>query len=134
MRDPRLIEYAKQMRREMTAPERRLWLRLRAKRLGGAKFRRQQVIGRYIADFACRSPMLIVEVDGETHAQSAQWDSVRTAFFGTRGCRVLRFLNAEVMGNLEGVLMSISAALDADSPSPRPSPLKGRGGQEHSSA
>ena len=126
MRDPRLVAFARLMRREMTAPEKRLWLQLRAKRLCGAKFRRQNVIGRYIGDFACRTPMLVIEVDGESHACTAEVDAVRTAYFAARGYRVLRFTNAEVMGNLEGVLSAIASVLD--SPSPQPSPLKGRGG------
>ncbi len=63
------------MRREVTAPELKLWLELRAKRFQGAKFRRQVVIGPSIADFACRLPtMLIVEVDGETHAEQRAYD------------------------------------------------------------
>jgi very-short-patch-repair endonuclease len=65
VRDANLLRHAKAMRRELTAPELKLWLELRAKRFAGAKFRRQVVIGSYIADFACRTPkMLIVEVDG----------------------------------------------------------------------
>jgi len=105
------------MRRELTGPELKLWLELRAKRFEGAKFRRQVVIGRYIADFACRNPMLIVEVDGETHAERGEADQLRTQFLERRGYRVIRFSNSEVMGNLEGVLHSIAEAL-RDSPSP----------------
>jgi very-short-patch-repair endonuclease len=103
----------------MTAPEKRLWLQLRAKRLAGAKFRRQQVIGRYIADFACRAPMIVVEVDGETHAERAEQDTERTAFLEGQGYKVLRFTNADVMANLEGVLETITAAL--------PLPFRGKG-------
>ncbi|HEX8193286.1 MAG TPA: DUF559 domain-containing protein [Allosphingosinicella sp.] len=125
MRDPRLVAFARLMRREMTAPEKRLWLQLRAKRLCGAKFRRQNVIGRYIADFSCRTPMLVIEVDGESHACTLDIDEVRTAYFAERGYRVLRFTNAEGMANLEGVLDAIALLLD--SPSPQPSPLQGRG-------
>jgi very-short-patch-repair endonuclease len=100
------------MRREMPAPERRLWHELRAKRFEGAKFRRQVVIGRYIADFACRTPkMLIIEVDGDTHAEQATYDNARTEFLRMQGYDVLRFTNSEVAGNLDGVLMTIAAAL-----------------------
>ncbi len=67
MRDRRLIEFARQMRREQTEPEIRLWFELRAQRFNGIKFRRQKVIGRYIADFSSREPMIVVEVDGDTH-------------------------------------------------------------------
>ena len=109
MRAKVLIERAKGMRREMTKPERRLWYALRAKRLDGAKFRRQVVIDRYIADFACRIPcMLIVEVDGETHTGREGYDAARTAFLEQRGYRVLRFTNHDVMSNLDGVLIVIA--------------------------
>jgi very-short-patch-repair endonuclease len=111
LREGHLIDRAKAMRREMTPAELRLWLALRAKRFGGVKFRRQQVIGNFIADFACRNPMFVVEVDGETHAEQEEYDEARTRFLESRGYRVLRFTNPEVMTNLEGVLLTISAAL-----------------------
>ena len=112
MRDPLLIERAKQMRREPTALEHWLWLALRAKRFEGAKFRRQVVIGRYIADFACRLPrMLVIELDGDTHGSQAAYDAQRTAFLGRQGYRVLRFTNHDVKSNLEGVLIAIASEL-----------------------
>jgi very-short-patch-repair endonuclease len=121
VRDKILIERAKEMRREMTGPERCLWYALRAKRLDGAKFRRQVVIDRYIADFASRIPcMLIVEVDGETHAGREKQDAVRTAFLEERGYCVLRFTNDEVMSNLDGVLTTIANALTSPLPDPLP--------------
>jgi very-short-patch-repair endonuclease len=121
VRDKILIERAKEMRREMTGPERRLWYALRAKRLDGAKFRRQVVIDRYIAGFACRIPsMLIVEVDVETHAAREKQDAARTAFLEERGYRVLRFTNDEVMSNLDGVLIVIANALTSPLPDPLP--------------
>src|SRR4051812_4575432 len=107
-----LLERALGMRREMTAPEHKLWYALRAKRLDGAKFRRQVVIGRYIADFACRIPrMLIVEVDGDTHVGQEQYDCARSLYLNERGYSVMRFANSEVMGNLDGVLVTIQEAL-----------------------
>lgn len=118
MRDRRLLEFAKTMRREMTEPERRVWNEVRAHRLQGIKFRRQTVVGHYIADFTCRSPvMLVVEIDGETHVGREDYDLVRTRFFEARGYRVLRFSNYDVMSNLDGVLTTVVGAL-TDSPSP----------------
>ena len=100
------------MRRQPSPFEQKLWLALRAKRLSGAKFRRQQVIGPYIADFACRIPtMLVIEVDGDTHAGQEAYDRERTAELERRGYRVLRFANRDVGDNLEGVLMTIADAL-----------------------
>lgn len=111
-RDQLLLVRAKQMRREPSPFEHRLWLALRAKRFQGAKFRRQVVIDRYIADFACRIPrMLVIEVDGETHGDSMQYDHRRSLEFERRGYQVLRFANRDVGNNMEGVLMTIADAL-----------------------
>jgi very-short-patch-repair endonuclease len=96
------------MRKEMTEPETRLWLQLRASRFDGIKFRRQKVIGRYIADFAANEPKLVVEVDGDTHDVDDRRDAVRTRFLESRGYRVVRYTNREVMTNLEGVLLHLS--------------------------
>ena len=74
MRDRRLIEFARQMRREQTEPEIRLWFEFRAQRFNGIKFRRQKVIGRYIADFSSREPMIVVEVDSDTHGVQESYD------------------------------------------------------------
>ncbi|WP_367113602.1 endonuclease domain-containing protein [uncultured Sphingomonas sp.] len=125
MRDARLTGHAKAMRREAGEPETRLWLALRAERLNGIKFRRQKVIGRYIADFAARDPMLVVEVDGDTHGGREDYDAKRTRFFEEQGYRVIRFSNLDVMTNLVGVLGAIAEA--AAAPLSQPSPLKGRG-------
>ncbi len=121
MRDQLLLERARSMRREMTGPEQRLWLELRARRLAGAKFRRQQVIGHYIADFACRTPRkLVIEVDGETHSRTKDYDQARTRHLQECGYRVIRFSNSDVMSNLDGVLLTIQSALEQP---PLPDPL-----------
>ncbi|MBA4163593.1 MAG: hypothetical protein C0510_03015 [Erythrobacter sp.] len=110
-------ERAKTLRSNMTPPERMLWAALRAGRLG-VKFKRQYVVDPYIADFAAPSEGLIVEVDGDTHAFAETHDRVRTAFLEERGFRVLRFTNAEVMTNLDGVLRIIIIELGRDPESP----------------
>lgn len=104
------------MRKAPTPFEQKLWFALRAKRFQSAKFRRQVVIGRYIVDFACRIPrLMIVEVDGDTHASQLTYDARREAELRTRGYELLRFTNRDVGQNLEGVLTVIAAALDAPS-------------------
>jgi len=108
MRDQIALDRAKSLRLQQTPPETRLWLALRAKRFQGVKFRRQKVIGPYIADFACRDPMLVIELDGDSHGSSQAHDARRTEFLETQGYRVIRFTNAEVMGNLDGVLTVIA--------------------------
>jgi len=108
MRDWRLLELAKKMRREQTEPELRLWFQLRAERFHGIKFRRQKIIGRYIADFSARDPMVVVEVDGDTHGFQEDYDRARTVFFEEQGYRVIRFANLDVMTNMEGVLEQLA--------------------------
>ncbi|MDO9367012.1 MAG: DUF559 domain-containing protein [Sphingopyxis sp.] len=108
MRDPRLIEFAKQMRREQTEPELCMWFELRAQRFQGIKFRRQKVIGSYIADFSSREPMIVVEIDGDTHGAQENYDLARSGYFEEQGYRVIRFTNHDVMTNLSGVLEQLS--------------------------
>ncbi len=97
------------MRRNPTEPEKRLWRALSNGQLGGHKFRRQAVIGPYIADFLCPQKALVVEVDGDTH--DVEYDARRDQALTDYGLRVLRVTNPEVMGNLHGVLQHILAAL-----------------------
>ena len=112
MRDPELTRRAKAMRREMPEPELRLWLQLRAERFKGVKFRRQKVIGRYIADFAANRPKLVIELDGDTHAGRERYDEARTRFLQREGYRVLRFTNSDVMGNMDGVLTQLAGVIE----------------------
>jgi very-short-patch-repair endonuclease len=111
MRDPRLIEFARNMRREMTEPEKRLWYQLRAKRFEGIKFRRQNVVGNYIADFYSRSAMLIIEIDGDSHGFSQEYDRIREEYFHKLGFQVIRFTNSDVNTNIEGVLTMVGMQL-----------------------
>jgi very-short-patch-repair endonuclease len=113
--DPQLRARAKSMRREMTAPERRLWWALRHRlALNGTHFRRQVVIVRAIVDFACIASKTIVEVDGEQHGgdRALVYDSQRTASLEAAGWRVLRFSNAQVMRDGDEVLETVRAAVE----------------------
>jgi very-short-patch-repair endonuclease len=110
-------ERAKSLRRALTEPERKLWSALRDRQLGSLKFRRQTVVGAYVADFLCLEVMLIVAVDGDTHAHSQMSNAKRTTFLESHGFHVIRFSNAEVMSNIDGVLVSILTAARAPSPS-----------------
>ncbi|HTN15738.1 MAG TPA: DUF559 domain-containing protein [Sphingomonadaceae bacterium] len=112
------------MRREPTDAERKLWLLLRAKRLQGWKFRRQQQIGRYIADFICFEARLIVEADGSQHVESTA-DRVRDDYLAGQGFRLLRLWNNDILTNPEGVATAILAALEP--PLPNPTPARGEG-------
>ncbi len=106
---PESLERARELRKGDTAAERRLWERLRGRRLNGLKFVRQLPVGPYFADFVCRDAKLIVEVDGVTHSsdEELRYDAARTEFLEGQGYRVMRVWNVEVLGNLDGVLETI---------------------------
>ena len=121
---------AQRIRRELTDAERKLWSVLRNRQLEGAKFRRQQPIGPFIADFVCQERRLIIEADGGQHAESIS-DDRRTEFLQGKGYRVLRFWNNDILGNLDGVAEVIAAALSTPHPArasrESPSPSRGEG-------
>ncbi|MCF6218478.1 MAG: endonuclease domain-containing protein [Gammaproteobacteria bacterium] len=100
----------RQLRKTPTEPEKHFWSWVRGKQLG-TKFRRQQGIGHYIVDFYSAEHALIVEIDGDSHydPEAIAYDAVRTDFLKTKGFRVVRFTNREIMQNKEGVLMSLMA-------------------------
>lgn len=116
---------ARSMRSEQTPAEGKLWTLLRAHRFLSTKFSRQVVIAPYIVDFVARSRKIAIELDGDTHAHRLQYDAARTAYLESRGYRVIRFTNADVMGNIEGVATLIEAALAASTSAPLPAPLPG---------
>jgi very-short-patch-repair endonuclease len=128
--DQPTLAKAKRLRRETTNAERKLWSVLRNAQFDGAKFRRQQPIGPFIADFVCQAARLIVEADGGQHAESEN-DIRRTVFLESKGYRVLRFWNNEIIENLDGVAQVIAAALatphPAQPPAESPSPSGGEG-------
>jgi very-short-patch-repair endonuclease len=104
---------ARHLRRAGTDAEAVLWRQLRARSLQGFKFVRQEPIGPYVVDFACREKRLIIEVDGGQHAGDPN-DRIRDAWLAERQYRVLRFWNNDVLGNTAGVLERIVATLRDD--------------------
>ena len=119
--DEGLRDRARQLRRDSTEAERRLWQVLRDRQLEGARFHRQHPIPPHVADFACVVARLVVEVDGGQHAGSAR-DSARDAHLARQGWRVLRFWNHDVLENTEGVAQRIAEALKEPPPRPSPAP------------
>ncbi|WP_340157895.1 vitamin B12 dependent-methionine synthase activation domain-containing protein [uncultured Maribacter sp.] len=110
-----LKEHASRMRNQPTTAEKMLWNALSNKNLGGFKFRRQHIIGSYIADFICLKQNLIVEVDGSIHQlpENKDSDEERTAWLEAEGYTVIRFTNDEVLGKLDHVLEKIHEQLVA---------------------
>ncbi len=101
-----MTNVARELRRDMTDAERRLWSHLRASQLGGVKFTRQLPIGDFVVDFACRSARIAIELDGGQHNESPI-DEARTRVIEAHGYRVTRFWNNDVLQNTDGVLLAI---------------------------
>ena len=92
----KMIDRARELRCAATPPEKILWSMLRGRRLGGLKFRRQEPIGNYIVDFCCREHKLVVELDGMSHDDKAEYDRRRQEWLEQEGYRVIRLANADV--------------------------------------
>jgi len=101
---------ARQLRKNLTEAEKKLWSLLRQKQFDGHRFRRQTSIGPYIVDFFCPAAKLIIEVDGGQHAINAEADKARTQWLEAHGYRVLRFWNNEILTNSDGVLARLHHA------------------------
>jgi very-short-patch-repair endonuclease len=122
-RDELLLDRARRLRRDMTDTEKKLGFHLRRRQVDGHRLRQQVPIGAYIADFACLASRLVVELDGGQHSEpdNETLDVKRTDWLKTRGYRVLRFRNHEVLGETDSVMEAIFNALS-------PSPARGRAG------
>jgi len=103
------IEFARVLRKRMTKAERKFWDRVRSRKLDYLKFRRQQVIVGFIADFYCDQLNLVVEIDGGIHDEEYQQiiDAFRDLCFAKRGLHVLRVRNDEVLNGIEKVVQTI---------------------------
>jgi very-short-patch-repair endonuclease len=139
-RDPIYTGRARDLRANATEAEKRMWSILRAKRMGGFKFRRQHALGQYIADFICLPARLVIEVDGDTHDDMRlALDERRTEYIERLGYRVIRFWNSDVLNSSNDIASAIAEALGivhrprdesfsaGSDPSPWPSPLQGEG-------
>jgi len=103
----KLIPLARNLRKEMTLPERKLWRYLRAKQINNLKFRRQQPIGKYIVDFVCFEKKLVIEIDGGQHFDNKEKDFRRTQWLNERCYKVVRFWNNEVLNHCSAVVDEI---------------------------
>ena len=103
----RQLENAKELRRGMTPAEKTLWKEVKANRLNGLHFRRQQIVHGYFADLYCHQHELIVEVDGGIHESQHEYDVEREKYLMDLGFRIIRFTNDDVTNDLKGVLQKI---------------------------
>lgn len=103
-------ENQRNLRKNQTDAERKLWSILRNRQIRGIKFFRQYSVGPYIIDFYSPTKRLAIEVDGGHHAENGKmrYDDERTNYLTQQGAHVLRFWNNEVLGNIDGVWEKIN--------------------------
>lgn len=111
----------------MTGPERLLWWKLRARQFLGLKFRRQHGIGPYIVDFYCAERSLVIEIDGDTHAEpnQIQKDVLRDRYLQSLGLHVVRYRNDDILKNLDGVLYDLEKRVSEKKRPPLAPPYEG---------
>jgi len=107
MADEVIKGFAKALRHNQTDAEKKIWRYLRSREFEGIKFRRQQPVGPYIADFCSFEKRTVIELDGGQHALAQQEDAERTKYFQKSGFKVIRVWNNEVMVNIQDVLEHI---------------------------
>ncbi len=106
---PNTFEFARKLRKELTEAELLLWKKLRDRKLGGAKFRRQHPMKQFVLDFYCASKKLAVEIDGAIHntKEAREYDENRTFELEEIGIRIIRFSNDQILNDIEQVLNQI---------------------------
>ena len=112
----------RELRKNLTDAEKRLWRHIRNRQLLGCKFRRQAPIGKYIVDFVCFEKRVIIELDGGQHALRQEDDHHRTAWLESQGFTVIRFWNHDVLREVEAVKEVIVRSLEF--PPSWPSPTR----------
>ena len=117
MPSSRLLDRARELRKSDTRAETLLWSRLRNRKLGGWKWKRQVPRGVYIVDFLCSEAGLVIEIDGGQHSEQIAYDERRTAWLEAQGLRVLRFWNHQVLENVTGVCDDILAGCGGEASS-----------------
>ena len=107
-----IFENAKLLRKNMTSAEKILWYYLK-QNASGFKFRRQHLLGVYIADFYCHKAKLVIELDGSVHdlEKVKEYDTERQQSLEGDGLKVIRFTNHEIHNNIEAVMKTIESCL-----------------------
>ncbi len=110
----KLKEHSRELRKNMTEAEIYLWVNIRLKQLKGLQFYRQKIIGNYIVDFYCPRAKLVIEVDGSQHyvEPKIESDKARDAYLIEQGLKVLRFTDADIFENIEGVIDVLLKSLE----------------------
>ena len=105
--------HAKELRKNQTPQEQKMWNLLRNRRYKNLCFKRQYIIGEYIVDFICREKKLIIEIDGGQHNEDKNiiHDKKRTLFLESNGYKVIRFWNNDIDNNIESVFLKLDEFL-----------------------
>ena len=111
--DKHLTNFARANRKTPTPAENLLWQKaLRNRQFHGHKFLRQKPIGPYVVDFYCAELKLVIEIDGDSHAEQFDYDVQRTAYLNCLGLRVLRYANRDILDNLPGTYEHLQTQLE----------------------
>jgi very-short-patch-repair endonuclease len=107
--NPNNKKLARELRKNMTDAEKKLWKHLRRDQVHNLRFYRQKPVGNYILDFYCPKIKMAIEADGDQHyyGKGKQKDKERGKFLAENGIKVLRFGNNEIFNNTEGVVEKI---------------------------
>jgi very-short-patch-repair endonuclease len=111
--DVRLTEKARENRRNPTSAENKMWYEILGnKEFEGLKFTRQKPIDRFIVDFFCSELMLAVEIDGDSHDEQRKYDEQRTRILNGLGITVIRYMNNDVLHNMNGVYLDLKKKVE----------------------
>ena len=110
--NPKLIKIARNNRKNPTPAEQKLWSEvLRNKQFKNYKFHRQKPLGNFIVDFYCAELMLVIEIDGDTHAEQIGYDEYRTKKLNAYGIKVARYTNEDILKNIDGAYQDLKNIL-----------------------
>ena len=111
-----LVKRSRELRKNMTPQEQKLWEIIRKRQFFGYRFRRQFPIGVYIADFVCREKKIIIEIDGGQHNtdENLIYDNKRTEYLNSEGYKVIRFWNNDIDNNMSGVYEKLKDTFEID--------------------
>ncbi len=109
----KLVEIARENRKNPTQAEKKLWSEvLRSKQFEKYKFLRQKPLDNFIADFYCAKLMLVIEIDGDSHATQEEYDILRSEKLDAYGIKVIRYTNEDIISNIEGVYKDLKERIE----------------------